>query len=60
VFRTAALDMDVLYRADQTHQVEAPAHPIACVTKINVTCITQTLVRKNYWLVIFCQKFCRS
>ena len=25
VFRTAALDMDVLYRAGETHQVEAPA-----------------------------------
>jgi hypothetical protein len=32
VSRTAALDMDVLYLADETHQVEAPAHPIACVT----------------------------
>lgn len=28
VFRTAALDMDVLYRAGETHQVEAPAHPL--------------------------------
>ena len=25
MFRTAALDMDVLYRAGETHQVEAPA-----------------------------------
>jgi hypothetical protein len=32
VFSTAALDMDVLYRAGETHQVKAPAHPIACVS----------------------------